>query len=123
MDSLLVTEADVRVGQSFTSCYLKLPANNIDTCDLLRHGVFNLNTRIDFNEIKLISIGIDKEFDRAGVFISGSLANSNCRITYLVSHCGRKVWSGSNFYYFLVSTLHGTVSLKKVYKVSMGVSQ
>ena len=39
--------------------------------DHLRHRVLHLNARIHFDEVPVVGVGVDQEFDRAGVVVAG----------------------------------------------------
>ena len=85
--------------------------------------MFNLNTWVDFDEIKSVGISIDKEFNCSGILIIRSSSNSDCSVTYLLSNGRRNIWCRSYLDNFLMPALNGTVSLVKVYKVSVCISK
>ena len=47
-----------------------LVANDIDAGDLFRHRVFDLNSRVDLDEVELVFVNVEQEFDRSRVLVA-----------------------------------------------------
>ncbi len=66
---LLRGEANFWISQRCALGDENLRFDDIDARDFLGHGVFDLDPRIDFDEIKLIGVAIDEEFHRASALV------------------------------------------------------
>ena len=85
--------------------------------------MLDLNTWIDFNEVKFVCISIDKELNRSGIFVIGSLPNRYCSGTYLIPYRWRNIRCWSHLNNFLMPSLNRAVSLVKVDKISVCISE
>src|ERR1700684_3473598 len=54
---------------------LDLRLDDVEARDLFRHGVLDLDARIDLDEVKCPRVGIHEKLDRAGAAILGRLAD------------------------------------------------
>ena len=57
------------LDQRFALGNLDLRLHNINACDFFCNGVFDLNTRVYLNEIKLAAVHIHQEFNSTGTFV------------------------------------------------------
>src|SRR4029077_12108252 len=78
--------------------------------DLLRDGMLHLQTRINFQKIK-IETRIDKEFHCARVDVSASAREADSSVSHLFAQIGRDDERGSLFNHFLVAALNRTFAL------------
>ncbi len=86
-------------------------------------GVFDLNTGIDLDEIKLGCVNIHKELDRPGIDVVGRLAKADRCITDFLALIIIKIGCGRTFNDFLVATLNGTVTLIEMNKGAVGITK
>ena len=61
---LLISQTDFFVGQFHSLSDQDLALYDVDIGDLFRHRVFDLNTRIHFDEVELLRVDIDQELNR-----------------------------------------------------------
>lgn len=87
-----------------------LQLDEIETGDLLGDRMLNLEARIDFQKIK-IEMGVDEEFDGAGVDIAAGARETDGGVTHFFAEIGRDDKGGGFFDDFLVAALHGTFAL------------
>ena len=64
---------DLRAVQRITFGNENLRSNNIDVCNHLGNGMFNLDTRVHLNEV-WIAFLVHKEFKRTGISVADLLA-------------------------------------------------
>ena len=119
----LIAEADLRVGQFHTLRDQNLRANDVVAGDDFRDGMFDLNSRVDFDEVKLIGVCIVKEFDRARVVEADRAADLNCGIENRFAHIGREVRRGSEFDDLLVPSLDRTIAFVEVNQSAVFVAE
>ena len=85
--------------------------------------MFDLNTRIDLDEIELIGIGIHQEFDRAGMGVIDRLAQFDGRradgLTLTLAQIRRR----RPFNHFLIASLNRTIALEQMQQVAMLITQ
>ena len=93
-DRLLVAQAHLRIGELVALGHEQLPPHDVDAGDLLRDRVLHLDPRIHFDEEKLARVGVDKELDRAGVFVAGRAADGEGRLADRVAGLRIKVGRG-----------------------------
>jgi len=87
-----------------------LQLHQIEPRDLLRDGMLDLKTRVDFQKIK-IEMGIDEEFDGARVDVSAGAREADGSIAHLFPQFRSNDERRSFFNHFLVAPLHGTFAL------------
>ena len=100
-----------------------LRANDVVTRDDFGDGMFDLNSRVDFDEVKLIRIRIVKEFDRARVVEADRTADLNRGIENRLTHIGWEVRRGGEFDDLLVPSLDRTIAFVKVNQPAVLVAE
>ncbi len=105
-----------------TSCDFELPFNQINAGDQFSDRVFNLKAGIHLHEVELTS-AIEQELNRTSAYIVNRLSGLNCGFTHLFTQFITKTGSWCFFDYFLVTTLNGTVTIRKIDTVAMLVSK
>ena len=123
LNRVLRRQLDRRIAQRHTLSNQNLRPNNIDARDFFGHGMFDLNSWVDFDEIKLVGIGIDQEFDRAGVFVLHRAADVQRRFAQRLPDFWIEIWSRRYLDNFLMPTLYRAVSFEQVHQVAMLVTQ
>src|SRR5450830_516539 len=97
----------------FLACSdLDLLLHDINTGNHLGHRMFNLNTRIHFNEIEFI-VFIQK-LKSARTAIIDTATSISTTLAYFVPQFLTNPRRRSLFQYFLVTTLHGAITLAKI---------
>src|SRR6266849_7298352 len=64
--------------------------HQVHACDELRHGVFNLDPRINFDEIEAL-LPINQKLAGAGVLIAGQARQPHSGLTHLLAHSGGEI--------------------------------
>ena len=108
-------------GEAVEDVDLRL--DDVDAGHLLGDGVFDLDARIDFDEVEFAGIRILKEFDRAGADI-GRVARELQRIAaqllaQLLAEIGRR----RALDHFLVAPLDRAIALEQMHGIAMRVAQ
>ena len=73
LDGILGWNIDLRAVQRITFGNENLRSNNIDACNHLGNGMFNLDTRVHLNEV-WIAFLVHKEFKCTGISVADLLA-------------------------------------------------
>ena len=93
--------------------------NNIP-CNFFRHRVLHLKTGVNLDKV-MISLWIQQEFHSPSILITNFFTQFNGIACHFVSDFLRKFWRWGDFYDFLMTSLHWTVSFIKVYNISVGI--
>jgi hypothetical protein len=64
---------------------LDLALNNVDTGDLLSHGMLNLHARVYLDEVEGACLHIHQEFDGTCILIAHGAADLECELTDLLA--------------------------------------
>ena len=121
--SFLLWEADGLFVEFVALGGEDLAADEIDAGDEFGDGVFDLDARVDFDEVEFAGFGIDEEFDRAGVVIAGFAREFECGFGQSVAYVLWEIDGWRYFYYFLVAALDGAVALVEMNQVAVVVAQ
>ena len=108
--------------QSSTSSDLNLSSNNIDASDFLSNGVFDLDTRVDFNEVVAVLL-VDQELGSTGVAVVDGLSQLHGIGKDTITDINRQTLCGGDLNDLLVTTLNRAVTLEEVNNVSVVVTQ
>src|SRR5579871_1357919 len=100
-----------------------LAADKIDAGDHFGDRVFDLDARIDLNEVPLAGIGIDQKFDGAGVVIAGGAPETDGGVSQSAADLRGQALGRRDFDNLLVAALHGAVALVKVDDVALAVAE
>ncbi len=68
-DGLLRRQSDLRIVERHALGDQDLRLDDIDAGHFFGHRVFDLNPRVDFDEVELVRVGIDQKLDGAGVLV------------------------------------------------------
>ena len=82
----------------------------IEAGDLLGDRMFDLQTRVHFQKIK-IEVGVDQEFDSAGVDVAAGAREAHRGVAHFLAQVGRDDWRGRLFDHFLMAPLDGAFPL------------
>ena len=122
-DRRLIRQINFRIVQPNTLSHQNLALDEVHIGDNFRHGVFDLNPRIHFNEVKPVGVHIDQKLDSSGILIVGLTADRNRGIANRGSQSRVKIYGWRNFNHLLVTPLYRAVSLIKVYQIAVHVAQ
>lgn len=116
--------SDVTLAESelFAGGDAELPFNEVVSGDHFGDGVLDLDTSIDFDEIKVL-VFVEEELDRSCIGIVCLFDDSQCSLAKLVSVASIEEGTGRLFYHFLVSPLYGAVSFVKMQGVSVLIGE
>ena len=109
--------------QSFTFCDANLALHNVDAGHFFGHRMFNLHTRVHFDEEKLLAVHIHQEFDSARAFIPHMRANPAAQIAHLGTLGIGQIGGRGPFNHLLVAALHGAIAFIKVIDIAMAIAQ
>jgi len=116
----LLGEAKLLEGS--TGGNLDLGGNNIDSGNLLRNCVFDLDTGVDLNKVVSVLL-VNQELGGTGITIVDGLGQLDGIGQDRVTNVGGKVLCWGNLNDLLVPSLHGAVSLVQVNDVSVVVTE
>ena len=108
-------------GVPFGNANLRL--HEVDAGDHFGDGVLDLDARIDFDEVPAIGVGIEEEFDGAGVAVAGFARQGDGRAAEFLADRGRQMRRGGDFDHFLVAALHGTVAFPQMQQIAVMIAQ
>ena len=93
-------------GQTMTGGDGDLEFDEIEAGDLLGDGMLDLQARVHFEKIE-IEMGVDEEFDGAGVDVAAGARQAHRGFAHFVAKIGRHDGGGSFFDDFLMAALDG----------------
>ena len=89
----------------------------------LGDGVFDLDARIDFDEVEPAGIGVLQELDRAGIEVTDGPADSQAQFAEFGAPCVVEVQRRRALDHLLVASLHRAVALVEVHEVAVHVAE
>ena len=98
-----------------------LRLDEVDAGHQFGHGMFDLNSRVHFDEVELVFLLVENEFDRAGVGVTGLFDQPHRRLADLFADITGQRGARAFFDQFLVSPLKRAVALPEVHGVALGV--
>ena len=111
------------LGQGLALGDQDLRAHDVDAGHLLGDGVFDLDARIDLDEVETLGLHIHQELDRAGAFVID-------RRAYLLAQCAQlfalglgQIWGRGALHDFLVAPLDRAVPLPEVIQMAVLVAE
>ena len=121
LDFILFGNSDFRIGEivSFRNHNLRL--NDVDIRDHFRHGMLDLDTRIDFDEIKF-TFGRDQKFYRTRIDVIDIFHQPHGRFANLLTQLQRQREGRSDFHHFLVAALDRAVTFKQMHDITFVVA-
>ena len=122
-DRGLVAEADFRVAERRALRDENLRLDEVVPGDDLRDRVFDLNPRVDLDEIKRAGLDIDEELDGAGVVDPGGATHFEGRFQNAVADLRVEVRRRGEFDDLLVPPLNGTVAVEQVDEAAVPVAE
>ena len=118
----LAFDIDLRVLEFITLCNTYLGLNQVTHGHQLGHSMLNLNTRIDFDEIKTPTF-VHKEFYGSGIYIINRFSNFQCVATKFLTFLLCQIERWCNFNNFLMATLNRAVPLVEVNQITVLVAK
>ena len=100
-----------------------LRADDVAAGDDFRDGVFDLDPRVDLDEVELLGIGVVQELDGAGVVDADGAADGERGIEDALPHVVREVRRGGEFDDLLVPPLDRAVALEQVDEAAVLVAE
>ena len=85
--------------------------------------MFDLNARIDLDEIEFAGIGVLQELDGAGGAIADGAADRQCRLAQIGALRGGQEGRRGAFHHLLIAPLHGAIPLEQMHQVAVGIAQ
>ena len=122
-DCLLVRDHAVFVADARAFGDADLRLDDIHTGDLLGHRVFDLDTRIDLDEVEVAGIHVHQELDRPGVRVAHFTCELERRFTQLCPAPRIEVGRGCALDHLLVASLHRTVALEQMHQLAVGIAK
>ena len=122
-DFTLLADADFRTFQRVAFCNQDLCLYDIDVRDHFSDGMFYLYTRIDFDEVEMLFILVDEEFNSACIDIIDILHQFDSCFIDLVAQALRKRPCRSHFNDLLMTALDGAVSFEKMNDMAVFITK
>ena len=113
-DVRLAVDANFRIAQLDALRNQELRADDIEARDFFRDRVLDLDARVDLDEVVLVGVGVDEEFDGSGGDVADLLADLHGRFAKGVADCGIEIGRGGDLDDLLVAALDGAVALVEV---------
>ncbi len=120
-DRLLVGKTQRGQGRAVGDPELRL--DEIHTQDLLGNRMLDLDTRVAFDEEVLSAVGIDQEFDRAGILVARGTGQDHCVGKNPLAYRLVEVGGGRYLDNLLVAQLYRTVTFMQVDDIALSVAQ
>ncbi len=100
-----------------------LAADDVDPRHHFGHGVFDLDARIDLDEIEAAGVDVDEEFHRPGRAIAHFPADRHGGVADLLAQVLGKPRAGRNLDDLLMAALHRAIALPEVHQVPVHVAE
>src|SRR5438477_3639307 len=110
LDPLL---GQAELGERCTSRYLDLCSHNVDARDFFCDSMFDLDTRINFNEV-MSSLVVNKKLCSSCIAIVDCFCKNDCIFKDCIPNFRIEILSRCDFNYLLMTTLHTTVSFEEM---------
>ena len=120
---VLRTAVDAFVAKRNTLRHKNLTLHDINTGDLFSHGVFNLNPRVHFNEVKLTGVRINEELNGSRCLITNRRTNLHGCIKNTITHLHIQIRRGCDLYDFLMTPLNTAIAFIQMHQVAVMVTQ
>ena len=111
----------LRERQSFARCDAKLPFDEVETGDHLRHRVLHLQPGVHLEEIE--PAAVVQELDRAGALVIHRARRGNGRRTHGRARLFSETGGRGFLDHFLVPTLQRAVALEQVHGVAVRIRE
>jgi hypothetical protein len=98
-----------------------LSGDNIDSGDFFGNGVFDLNTRVDFDEV--VTARVDEELASSSIAVVDSFGDLDGVGEKLGPHLVGKVRSGTLFDDLLMPPLNRAITFEEMNDVSGGITE
>ena len=119
---ILFGNADFRAVQGIAFGNFNLGLHNIKAGNFFGNGMFNLNTRVNFNKVEVAVRG-NEEFNRTGAEVINVFHQLNGCVADCFAQFGFKRKGRGNFHQFLVAALYGAVTLEQMHNVALRIAQ
>ncbi len=100
-----------------------LRLDNIHAGHQFGDGVFDLDARIDLDEVEVVGVRVHQEFDGAGVAIVGCPCQPQGRLAEFDATRLGQIGGRGPLHDFLVAALHRAVALEEMDELALGVAQ
>ncbi len=118
----LVAQANLRIAERPALRDLDLALDDVVAGDLFGDGMFDLDARIDLDEVELAGLGIDQELDGAGVVEPDGPADGEGSVENALPQLRVKGRSGGDLDDLLMPALHGAIALEEMDEVAVAVA-
>ena len=102
---------------------MNLRLDDVDAGDLFGHGVFDLDARIDFDEVEFAGVGIHQEFDSAGGDVVGGLGDRHRIAAQFLALRFGEIGRRRALHHLLMAALHRTVALEQMHDIAVLVAE
>ena len=109
-------------GQTVSGGDGNLEFYEVETGNLLRDRMLDLQTRVHFQKVK-VETGINKEFNRTGIDIAASARQADSGIAHLSAQFGSDNGGRRFLDHLLMAALHGTFTFPKRDDAAVGVGE
>ena len=120
---VLGRETELNIPQPRPLRETNLRLHDIDPRDLFGDGMFDLDPRVDLDEVKSAGFRVHEEFERARAFVSGVPSELQGERRELIPPSGVEIGRRCPLDDFLIPALDGAVPFKEVNHVAVLVAQ
>jgi hypothetical protein len=97
--------------------------DEVDPGNHFGDGVFDLDARVDLDEVHLLRVNVVEEFDGACVTVVRFASEANGGFAELVANARRKIRGGRDLDHFLMAALDGAVTFVEMEQIAMRVAE
>ena len=112
LDRVLAAKPDGFVRQWKPLSDHDLRFHNVDTGNFFSDRVLYLDSRVHFDEVELVRVGINEKLNGAGVLIADLFTDRDGSVTQSLPDLGKQIWRRCDLDNFLVSTLYRAITFE-----------
>ena len=110
------------MGKGLTSGDSNLLLDEFTPHHFFSDWVLNLNASVHLHEVEVLGFLIDQVFDRSCIFVANRRDQLHRCLSHLLTKFFRNEWRRTFLNDFLITALHGAITLTELDKVPVGVT-
>ena len=122
LENDVVLRLDANVGQALPVGDENLRLHQVDTSHFFGDGVFNLDTRVNFQKV-VTTLLVNHKLDGTGVAVVDVLGKRHGVVEKSLTKLRIEIRRRRELDNFLVTTLHGAITLTQVNDIAVGISE
>ena len=112
LDQVLAAKPDCFVRQWKPLSDHDLRFHDIDTGNFFSDRVLYLDSRVHFDKVELVGVGINEKLNGAGVLIADLFTDRDGSVTESLSDFGKQIGGWRDLHNFLMSTLYRAIAFE-----------